>query len=95
MEERREDVKKTVLGDKKLRDIIWEKLSVIDKGEEQVLVLPWHLGREARDKTEPPIDTYDTAVMMAVTCLSEQSVAMGSMPVPFPDFTCGLWVHRK
>lgn len=53
MEERREDVKKTVLGDKKLRDIIWEKLSVIDKGEEQVLVLPWHLGREARDKTEP------------------------------------------
>ncbi|MBE5762277.1 MAG: Gfo/Idh/MocA family oxidoreductase [Clostridiales bacterium] len=49
----------------------------------------------ARDKTEPPIDTYDTAVMMAVTCLSEQSVAMGSMPVPFPDFTCGLWVHRK
>lgn len=43
---------------------------------------------------EPPIDVYDTATWMAITYLSEQSVAMGSMPVPFPDFTNGLWINR-
>lgn len=42
----------------------------------------------------PPIDVYDTASWMAITCLSEQSVAMGGMPVPVPDFTNGAWMHR-
>ena len=32
---------------------------------------------------------------MSVTCLSEQSIAMGSMPVAFPDFTNGKWISRK
>lgn len=40
-----------------------------------------------------PIDVYDAAAWMAVTCLSEQSVAMGGAPVPFPDFTEGKWIH--
>ena len=43
---------------------------------------------------DPPIDVYDTAVWMAVTYLSEQSVAMGGVPVPMPDFTCGKWLNR-
>jgi len=43
----------------------------------------------------PPIDVYDTAAWMAITCLSEDSIAMGSAPVPFPDFTNGLWVDRE
>lgn len=42
-----------------------------------------------------PIDVYDAASWMAVTCLSEQSVAMGSLPVPVPDFTDGRWLHRE
>lgn len=42
-----------------------------------------------------PIDVYDTASWMAVTCLSEQSVAMGSLPVPIPDFTDGRWIGRE
>ena len=42
----------------------------------------------------PPIDVYDTASWMAVTCLSEQSVAMGGAPVPVPDFTNGEWIWR-
>ena len=46
------------------------------------------------NKHEPPIDVYDTAAWMAVTCLSEQSVAMGGMPVPIPDFTSGMWIDR-
>lgn len=43
----------------------------------------------------PPIDVYDTAAWMSITCLSEQSVAMGSMPVPVPDFTNGMWIDRE
>ena len=31
---------------------------------------------------------------MAVTCLSEQSLAMGGVPVPFPDFTNGKWIYN-
>lgn len=42
-----------------------------------------------------PIDVYDAAAWMAVTCLSEQSIAMGSMPVAVPDFTDGKWSCRQ
>ena len=41
-----------------------------------------------------PIDVYDAAAWMAVTCLSEMSIAMGSMPVAVPDFTGGRWIKR-
>ena len=47
-----------------------------------------------KEDAEPPIDVYDTAAWMAITCLSEQSVAMGGMPVPIPDFTNGKWIDR-
>ena len=33
-----------------------------------------------------PIDVYDAAVMMAVTPLSEQSIAAGGLPIEIPDF---------
>jgi hypothetical protein len=42
-----------------------------------------------------PIDTYDTACWMAISVLSEQSIASGSHPVPFPDFTNGRWMYNK
>ena len=41
-----------------------------------------------------PIDVYDAAAWMAITCLSEKSIAMGSMPVEIPDFTGGRWIKR-
>jgi hypothetical protein len=44
---------------------------------------------------KPPIDVYDTAAWMSITCLSEQSVAMGGAPVPVPDFTNGRWIDRE
>ena len=43
----------------------------------------------------PPIDTYDGATWMALTALSEQSVAMGGAVVPIPDFTRGQWIDRE
>ena len=48
-----------------------------------------------RNKENTPIDVYDIAAWMAVTCLSEQSIALGSMPVAFPDFTNGKWIRRE
>lgn len=46
-------------------------------------------------KTAPPIDVYDAAAWMAVSVLSEQSIARGSQPVDFPDFTGGAWIDRE
>ncbi len=43
--------------------------------------------------TPAPIDVYDSATLMCITALSEQSVAMGGMPVPVPDFTNGQWIY--
>lgn len=43
---------------------------------------------------QPTIDTYDMAAWMAVTPLSEMSIAKGGAPVDVPDFTRGLWTHR-
>jgi hypothetical protein len=45
-------------------------------------------------KIAPPIDVYDAAAWMAVSILSEQSIALGGHPVPFPDFTGGQWMNR-
>lgn len=48
-----------------------------------------------REKSDVPIDVYDAAAWMAITPLSEQSIAMGGMPVSIPDFTNGAWIHKK
>jgi len=48
-----------------------------------------------KNKKSPPIDVYDAAAWMAITCLSEQSIATGSQPMNFPDFTRGKWMKRK
>jgi hypothetical protein len=55
-----------------------------------------HAFIEALKREAPmPIDVYDGATMMAITCLSEQSIAQGSEPIPIPDFTGGKWMSRK
>ena len=43
---------------------------------------------------ESPIDVYDAAAWMAITCLSEESISKGGAPVEIPDFTSGKWVSR-
>ena len=47
-----------------------------------------------REDITPPIDTYDTATLMCISCLSEQSIAAGGAPVAVPDFTSGKWIER-
>lgn len=48
-----------------------------------------------KEGTDTPINVYDTVSWMAITTLSEDSVAMGSMPVAIPDFTNGKWIETK
>jgi hypothetical protein len=48
-----------------------------------------------REGLEPDIDVYDAASWSAVAGLSEKSVAQGSVPMKFPDFTHGLWKQRN
>jgi len=48
-----------------------------------------------KNGTNTPIDAYDTATWLAVGALSEQSIANGSTPVEFPDFTGGKWQNRE
>ena len=40
------------------------------------------------------IDVYDAAAWMCIGCLSEDSIAAGSMPVAIPDFTNGALMTR-
>ena len=47
-----------------------------------------------RTGTPCPIDVYDAAAWMAVTPLSEASIAKGGAPVEFPDFTNGAFCER-
>lgn len=55
-----------------------------------------HAFIEALKREAPmPLDVYDGATMMAITCLSERSIARGSEPMEIPDFTRGKWINRK
>ena len=49
----------------------------------------------AKRDQSPPFDVYDAATWMAITPLSEQSIALGSQSVAIPDFTRGRWIDRK
>ena len=40
-----------------------------------------------REDLPMPIDVYDAASWMCISCLSEESIAKGNVPVEIPDFT--------
>ena len=48
-----------------------------------------------REGLPPDMDVYDAASWSAVGPLSVSSVAKGSAPVDFPDFTRGRWKQRQ
>jgi predicted dehydrogenase len=54
-----------------------------------------HFIESAKRNQAPQLDVYDAATWLAITPLSEASIATGSMPQPFPDFTRGRWTERK
>lgn len=48
-----------------------------------------------KENAYPPINVYDAATWSAIVPLSERSIANGSTPEYFPDFTRGRWKTRK
>jgi hypothetical protein len=54
-----------------------------------------HFIESAKRNIAPQIDVYDAATWLAITPLTEASIATGSTPQPFPDFTRGRWTERK
>ena len=54
-------------------------------------VMAWRLVQCLREGLVPDIDVYDSAAWSAPYPLSEISVAKGSAPMKFPDFTRGNW----
>ena len=51
--------------------------------------------KAVRERTQTPIDVYDSVIMSCIVPLSEQSIANGSAPVECPDFTHGKWKTKK
>jgi predicted dehydrogenase len=52
-------------------------------------LMNYRLAQALREGTPPDMDVYDAALWSVPGPLSEQSVAAGSTPVPFPDFLRG------
>ena len=55
----------------------------------------YRLIQRMREGLEPDMDVYDAASWSAPAALSEKSVAQGSAPMKFPDFTRGKWKQRN
>ncbi len=54
-------------------------------------IMCYRLVQTMREGTVPDINVYDAATWSAPGPLSEMSVAKGSAPMEFPDFTRGKW----
>jgi hypothetical protein len=54
-------------------------------------VMAYRLIQCVKQGLPPDIDVYDAAAWSAPGPLSEESVAKGSAPAKFPDFTRGGW----
>ncbi len=48
-----------------------------------------------KNRTQTPIDVYDSVIMCVHGPLSEASIAQGGAPVKVPDFTSGRWKTNK
>lgn len=58
-------------------------------------IMNYRLMQCLREGLVPDIDVYDAATWSAPGPLSDASVASGSAPVPFPDFTRGRWQEKR
>jgi len=58
-------------------------------------LVDYRLTQCLRAGVAPDMDVYDAASWSAISALSERSIALGSQPIDFPDFTRGAWEHRE
>lgn len=79
---------------KQYEDPLWTKLKkAANKSGHGGMdyVMSWRLVDCLRRGTAPDMDVYDAVAWSAPGPLSEASVAAGSAPMAFPDFTRGRW----
>ena len=82
----------------KYKHSVWQKYgeAAANSGHDGIDYMVLAAFFEALEKNAPfPIDVYDAASWMCITCLSEQSISMGGTPVAIPDFTGGKWAMYK
>jgi predicted dehydrogenase len=82
----------------RFEDPLWKRLGkAARKGGHGGMdyVMCWRLVQCLREGLVPDMDVYDAASWSAPAPLSEQSVAGGSVPVKFPDFTRGHWSKTR
>ena len=58
-------------------------------------IMAWRLVQCFREGLTPDMDVYDGASWSAPFPMSAESVAKGSMPIKFPDFTRGKWMEKR
>ncbi|NJD10856.1 MAG: Gfo/Idh/MocA family oxidoreductase [Gemmatimonadetes bacterium] len=77
---------------------IWKQLEEESRGAGHGgmdFIEDFRLIRALREGLPTDLDVYDGASWTAIIMLSERSIAGGSAPQPFPDFTRGAWQTRK
>ena len=77
---------------------VWEKTRSLVKGAGHGgmdFIEDYRLINALRNGLEPDIDVYDSVVWSAIIPMSEQSIAAGSKPIEFPDFTRGAWKKKR
>ena len=88
----------TIEDYKEYRPQLWENITEgkakVGHGGMDALMLADIFEKVLRND-EMPIDVYDAATWMSITCLSEMSINKGGMPVDIPDFTRGQWTMRE
>jgi len=77
---------------------LWKKLGEVaethgHRGADYITL--YKFIQAVRNRTTPEVDVYDAASWSSIMPLSESSVAQGSAPVEFPDFTRGKWKSRS
>jgi predicted dehydrogenase len=96
---RREEFESLDLYKEKYEPALWKKIGDMAKelgGHGGMdFVMAYRLAECMKLGLPPDIDVYDTAAWSAPIALSEASVANGSAPEKFPDFTRGKWQTRK
>jgi hypothetical protein len=96
---RREAFESLDLYKEKYEPALWKKVGDLAKeigghgGMDYVMA--YRLAECMKLGLPPDIDVYDAAAWSAPIPLSEASVANGSAPQKFPDFTRGKWQTRK
>ncbi len=77
---------------------VWEKTRSLVKGAGHGgmdFIEDYRLINALRNGLEPDIDVYDSVVWSAIIPMSAQSIAAGSKPIEFPDFTRGAWKKKR